>query len=768
MLVLLGLMLPFQRSANAANPQPVSGWSIGVRGVDTGIANPPLYSVSCPALSECLALGYTANEQNSLFLSSDGGATWFNTLGPGTPIGTTGVALNSITCAGIISCFIVANTATLNPGAESAFVYFGHPGHWTQAALPTDIANSTLERINCVDSLHCWVPSNSAAGPAVGVTTDGGATWTSHRLSSSVSTLSAVSFTDLNHGVAVGPSGTLLRTDNGGSTWAAATSPVATDFIDVSCPSASRCWAVGTTTASASAAIVTTLDGGATWTTQQAPPQVGLIALSCVKTRRASETACWAVGYSNTGNGAVVANTTDAGAHWLSQPMPNAIGGAGAALTSVSCTDISHCAAVGWDSTHTGAFLWTTNGGASGVDADGDGIPDALEQQLAEQYAPTLLFAANEPNMPVNVNWMLTHTGSMNFYEKCFPVDTFLVAVSPLSSQDQLLHTVTQHSTCRNNLPPIGSATPNPDSQQFGGSNSDAREAFYLPNVSTADQVGETDPSKWVTYVHSYPTIDGGIMLQYWHLFAYNDYQHRFCPKFCTDQHGGDWDAQVQVQLNAQLQPEGVWFSRHTHDNPGDFVRAAQVHWLNQTHPIVSIDSGGHAAYASPQDFCAYHQADFGPFHVNPSDAPWSNDASASNIRQIECNGNSPRPQASWPLTGGTVWNTASGGQVAQVTPRGSTPTVRISGNAGGLLTLLGQYNPGSETCGANCAGTPAGTARPLNGQIFIEYSGFWGNPIINGFGFPPRGPVFQGYQSGSGYTSWYNQASSSAWQRTP
>jgi hypothetical protein len=138
-------------------------------------------------------------------------------------------------------------------------------------------------------------------------------------------------------------------------------------------------------------------------------------------------------------------------------------------------------------------------------------------------------------------------------------------------------------------------------------------------------------------------------------------------------------------------------------------------------------------------------------------------------LRQIECHGLSPTPQASWPLIGGTAWNTASGGQVTQAIPRGSTLTVRISGNVGGPLTLLGQYNPGTETCGANCAGTPAGTARPLNGQVFIQYSGFWGDPsLTGGVGFPPRGPVFQGYNFGNGYTSWYNQASSSAWRRTP
>ena len=406
-------------------------------------------------------------------------------------------------------------------------------------------------------------------------------------------------------------------------------------------------------------------------------------------------------------------------------------------------------------------------GGASASDDDQDGIPDALEKDLAEKYAPTLMLEANEPNMPVNVDWALAHTGSLNFFEKCFPVNTTLVAVSPLSTQDDLLHSTTQHSTCGNDLPSIASFSPNPDDPQFGGSGSSAREAFYLPNVSTGDQKGETDPSQWETYVHSYPTSDGGIMLQYWHVFSYNDYQHRFCPLVCTDQHGSDWDAQVQVQLNAQLQPEGVWFSRHTHDSPGDFVGVGAVHWTNGTHPLVSIDSGGHGAYASPDDFCAYHQANFGFFHINPGDAPWSDNGSPAGIKQIECDADKAKPESKWTTTGGTVWDTSTGGSVTQSVPSGGSLAVALSGNVGGPIVLTGQYNPGTETCGSSCAGIPSGTSIPLNGQSFIGYSGFWGDPTqTGGVGFPPRGPVFQGFNDSSGqYTSWYNQASTGKWQ---
>jgi lysophospholipase L1-like esterase len=381
-----------------------------------------------------------------------------------------------------------------------------------------------------------------------------------------------------------------------------------------------------------------------------------------------------------------------------------------------------------------------------------------------------VLFNASEPNLPVNVDWLLHHSGSMNFFEKCFPIDTRLTAVSPLNQQDQLLHTITQHSTCGNDLPAIGSTTPNADDSMFGGPNANAREAFYLPNVSDADQAGASSPRNWTTYVHVYPSSDGGIMIQYWHLFSYNNYLHNFCPVVCKDQHGGDWDAQIQVQLNPMLEPIGAWFSRHTQDfsdgQPGKFVPSDQMHWINGTHPLVSADAGGHGAYASANDFCSYHQVNAGPIHINPGFAVWSDDGSASNLHQVECDSNTPKSLSSQRLVGGIVWNTMSGGSVNWWTPAGSNLTIPVDGHVGGQLVLLGQYNPGTENCGGACAGISPGTFNPANGASFIQYSGFWGDPSPNGAGFPPRGPVYQGYNSGTNtYDAWYNQASSASWQ---
>ena len=263
-------------------------------------------------------------------------------------------------------------------------------------------------------------------------------------------------------------------------------------------------------------------------------------------------------------------------------------------------------------------------------------------------------------------------------------------------------------------------------------------------------------------------------MIQYWHVFSFNDYKHHECIAVCKDQHSGDWDAMIQVQLDSTLQPEGVWFSRHTHDYsdgiPFDFLDKSQVHWLRGTHPLVTIDAGGHAAYASPADFCSYY-VQFAGFQVNAGRAAWSDDGSPSDLHQIECNGDhTPQTLSTDPSVGGTVWDTSSSGKVVQgsvLNGRRISGPVPLTGTVGGRLVLLGQYNPGTEDCGSACAGIGSGQFSPLNEQDFIGFSGFWGNPSPNGAGFPPRGPVFQGYDSQTTHTyhAWYNNASPYLWE---
>ena len=113
---------------------------------------------------------------------------------------------------------------------------------------------------------------------------------------------------------------------------------------DVSCPTRSDCWAVGTT-ASGAGAIVASTDGGGTWTSDVFTSDLHYLrAVSCPTTSN-----CWAAGY-NTGErlgiptfkaGVVV--TTDGGKTWTRQPLPNGT----SILSGLSCPTATKCWAVG-------------------------------------------------------------------------------------------------------------------------------------------------------------------------------------------------------------------------------------------------------------------------------------------------------------------------------------------------------------------------------------------------------------------------------------
>src|SRR5260370_27598066 len=58
------------------------------------------------------------------------------------------------------------------------------------------------------------------------------------------------------------------------------------------------------------------------------------------------------------------------------------------------------------------------------VDNDHDGIDDALEQLLAELYAPVIYIEPGGSNYPVNVNWILQRGYLCSGEQSCTPHDT--------------------------------------------------------------------------------------------------------------------------------------------------------------------------------------------------------------------------------------------------------------------------------------------------------------------------------------------------------
>ena len=126
------------------------------------------------------------------------------------------------------------------------------------------------------------------------------------------------------------------------------------------CPSAKRCWAVGSTVggggAPNGAAVIASPDGGVNWTPQVIPPTVGYLSgVAC-----SDVTHCTAVGQTSqaTSGQAVIITTTDGGAQWAQVAAPPGV----LDLTAVSCQTSGWCLAVGMVGAGPVALVSATSG----------------------------------------------------------------------------------------------------------------------------------------------------------------------------------------------------------------------------------------------------------------------------------------------------------------------------------------------------------------------------------------------------------------------
>ena len=150
--------------------------------------------------------------------------------------------------------------------------------------------------------------------------------------------LNSVSFVDESHGWAVGGTGTILSTTNGGTIWTEQSSPTSRNLDSVSFVDEDNGWAVGF-----DVAIISTTDGGSNWTEQESGTTRSLNSVSFV-----DESHGWAVG----ADGDII-STTDGGSNWTEQTSPNLFS------RLISFVDESHGWAVGAD----GDIISTTDGG---------------------------------------------------------------------------------------------------------------------------------------------------------------------------------------------------------------------------------------------------------------------------------------------------------------------------------------------------------------------------------------------------------------------
>ena len=250
----------------------------------------------------------------------------------------------SVAVAAVTVGACTSGTTAPNPPTAST-VAAGSPwiGNFVPAALPAPV--NALTDVACASSFRCWAVGSTTGGSgapngaALVTTADGGASWTTQTIPSTVAYLSAIACSDQRRCIAVGqaaqsPNGQAasIATSDGGTSWTPLEAPAGIlDLTAVTCRPDRRCVAVGTT-AEGSTALMATLPASG-WTEQGPLPTgiSGATAISCTDDRT-----CWVTGRSPIDADHVkgtVAVSADGGATWALEVMPTGLG----SLNGVSC-----------------------------------------------------------------------------------------------------------------------------------------------------------------------------------------------------------------------------------------------------------------------------------------------------------------------------------------------------------------------------------------------------------------------------------------------
>lgn len=134
--------------------------------------------------------------------TADGGATWLQLGNPSRN------ALLALSCVADGTCWV--------GGHEPTVVYARRAGTSVWEAQATPMLGATIA-IHFIDAKVGWAVGDSGE---IAATRDGGAHWTLQHADRNTR-LWSVFFLDTQHGWAAGENGTLLRTDDGGTTWTA-------------------------------------------------------------------------------------------------------------------------------------------------------------------------------------------------------------------------------------------------------------------------------------------------------------------------------------------------------------------------------------------------------------------------------------------------------------------------------------------------------------------------------------------------------------------
>lgn len=228
---------------------------------------------------------------------------------------TTGPEPGNLTCPTATTCYVQGdNAASASGPADMDSLYVSTDGAVSWDVLPLPSGLTFTSALSCASAVNCAAGALLNGQPVLAVTSDGAHSWTLDSLPA-------------------GPS----------------------QIFQLSCPTTTTC--VGLATASAilpgvvfyppyiGTRFLITTDGGARFTTSASPPGESMVNLACPTARD-----CVAVGARNRDRSAryanepgVVAITHDGGATWSSATLPQNQG----LFPPLTCVDTNHCYTLG-------------------------------------------------------------------------------------------------------------------------------------------------------------------------------------------------------------------------------------------------------------------------------------------------------------------------------------------------------------------------------------------------------------------------------------
>ncbi|MDX6698391.1 MAG: phosphatidylinositol-3-phosphatase [Solirubrobacteraceae bacterium] len=338
------------------------------------LGNQALRAVACPGVAVCVAVG----DGGTILRSEDGGIAWAPH-----PSGTT-EALHAVSCPSPSVCYAAGQAGVVLKSQDGGVTW--------SPKIQANVSSQRLRALSCADALACLAVGD---GGSVQRTTDGGTTWEAQgsKLSGNPSLWGAscpAAQACFLAGEIEGPGGNaqlykpdvaaMYATTDGGGAWSRQATHSTNLLRGVSCPTATRCVAVGMR-----GSILRTGDGGAAWATRTPAADGGLSRILCLapaqqeclteglNTLRGVSFPDAATGFA-VGNFRTVMRTTDGGGHWTTQtsgapgfdptaahpPVPPP------ELNAIDCSNTSTCVAVGDART----AVTTSDGGATWTDRE--------------------------------------------------------------------------------------------------------------------------------------------------------------------------------------------------------------------------------------------------------------------------------------------------------------------------------------------------------------------------------------------------------------